>query len=29
VALVLATIVALPLGIGFGHSGRGAWLVIN
>jgi len=29
VALVLATIVALPLGIGFGHSRRGAWLVIN
>ncbi len=29
VALVLAIVVALPLGVGFGHAGRGAWLVIN
>jgi len=29
VALLLAIVVALPLGVGFGHSGRGAWLVIN
>jgi osmoprotectant transport system permease protein len=29
VALLIATLIALPLGVGFGHSGRGAWLVIN
>lgn len=29
VALLIATLIALPPGIGFGHFRRGAWLVIN
>jgi osmoprotectant transport system permease protein len=29
VALLIAALIALPLGIGFGHAGRGALLVIN
>src|SRR5437867_5224414 len=28
-ALLVATVVALPLGLALGHTGRGAWLLIN